>query len=114
MHELSIAMSVLEIVEEESIRRDVTVTGVRLRLGPLSGVIKEALQSAFEQARESTELKNCRLSIEDAPLIANCPTCGVARPVESVQHIVCSVCGTPTPDIVSGREMEVVGLEVQT
>ncbi len=106
-------MSVLEVVEEEAIRRNVTVTGVRLRLGPLSGVIKEALEGAFELAREQSPLKDCQLIIEDVPLVAACPKCGVDRAVESVQNIVCSVCGTPTPNIVSGRELEVVGLEVE-
>ena len=40
MHELSIAMSVLEVVEEEAERRGVTVSAVRLKVGPLAGVIK--------------------------------------------------------------------------
>ena len=54
MHELSIALSILDIVEEESARRgDAAVAAIHLRLGPLSGVVKEALLSAFELRERS-------------------------------------------------------------
>ncbi len=68
MHELSIAMSVLELAEEEAERRGgAEVTAIFLQIGTLSGVVAEALTSAFELARESSEFKNCRLVIEQAP-----------------------------------------------
>jgi hydrogenase nickel incorporation protein HypA/HybF len=40
MHELSIAMSIVELAEEEAERRGVQVTAVHLKLGALSGVVK--------------------------------------------------------------------------
>ena len=41
MHELSVAMNIIELVEEERDRRNgVKIASVRLRLGPLSGVVK--------------------------------------------------------------------------
>ena len=44
MHELSIAMSIVELAEEEIERRgNVQITAVHLNLGELSGVMKEAL-----------------------------------------------------------------------
>jgi Zn finger protein HypA/HybF involved in hydrogenase expression len=43
MHELSIAMSMVETAREEAERRGVQVTAVHLRLGALSGVVKDAL-----------------------------------------------------------------------
>ena len=63
MHELSIAMSLLDMIEEQvDIRGGVRVFAVHLKLGPLSGVVKEALQSAYELACEGTdrsETANC-------------------------------------------------------
>ena len=68
MHELSIAMSLLELVEEESERRgNVHVEAIHLKLGALSGVVKQALVSAYELASEQTEFATCRLVIEDTP-----------------------------------------------
>ncbi|MFI5070488.1 MAG: hydrogenase/urease maturation nickel metallochaperone HypA, partial [Terriglobales bacterium] len=43
MHELSIAMSIVELAEEEAQQRNAQVTAVHLKLGALSGVVKEAL-----------------------------------------------------------------------
>jgi hydrogenase nickel incorporation protein HypA/HybF len=112
MHELSIALSVLEVVEEEAERRGVSVSAVRLKLGPLAGVIKDALLSAFDLAREGTPLEHCMLVIEEVPIIAFCPQCQMNRTIESAQHICCGICGTPTPQILSGRELEVTAMEI--
>ena len=113
MHELSIALSILEMAEEEAERHgSVQVQGIHLRLGPLSGVVKEALLSAFDLARESSPLNKAQLKIEETPLLGHCPTCGTTKTVISVQELCCTGCGTPTPQIVSGRELEVVALEL--
>ena len=55
MHELSIAMSIVEMAEEEAEQRGgVQVSAVHLKLGALSGVVKEALLSSYEMACEGT------------------------------------------------------------
>jgi hydrogenase nickel incorporation protein HypA/HybF len=113
MHELSIALSIVDMAAEEAQRRDVRVRGVHLRLGPLSGVVKQALLSAYELAREGSPLADARLVIEAVPVLAHCPTCRATRAVVSVQQLACAECGTPTPEVVSGRELEMVALEVQ-
>jgi hydrogenase nickel incorporation protein HypA/HybF len=115
MHELSIAMSVLDVVAEEADRLGETVVkAVHIKLGPLSGVVKNALFSAYELAREATPLAACQLVVEDVPIIAYCPTCETEQPIASPQWLCCPVCGTPTPDIVTGRELEVTALELQS
>jgi hydrogenase nickel incorporation protein HypA/HybF len=112
MHELSIAMSIVDVASEEAERRGVEVVAVHLKLGPLSGVVKEALLSAYELAREGSLLANSRLVIQDVPLVVYCPICGRDQPAVSPQEICCAVCHTPTPQIVTGRELEVCALEV--
>ena len=114
MHELSIAMSILDMAEEEAERQGgVRVQAIHLRLGPLSGVVKEALLGAYDLAREASTLEDAELIIEEVPILASCPSCGTTRPVISVQHLCCAECGTPTPEVVSGRELEIVALEIQ-
>jgi hydrogenase nickel incorporation protein HypA/HybF len=113
MHELSIAMSILDVVEEESLRQgDARVLAVHLKLGPLSGVVKEALLASFEMARDGTNLSACELVIEETPIIINCPTCGENRSVVSIQEMCCAICGTPATNVISGREMEVAAMEI--
>lgn len=54
MHELSIAMSIVETAREEAERRGAQVTAVHLRRGALSGVVKEALFFSCEMACKDT------------------------------------------------------------
>jgi hydrogenase nickel incorporation protein HypA/HybF len=113
MHELSIAMGIIEIAEEESDRRGgVAVRAVHVKLGPLSGVVKEALTSAYELAREGSGVADSHLVIEETPLVIRCPKCESEATVRSVYELCCPRCGTPSADIVTGRELEVSALEI--
>ena len=82
MHELSIAMSIVELAEEEAERRGVQVNAVHLKLGALSGVVKEALLSCYEMACENTPLQGSRLVVEEVPVVIFCPSCQAQRPAE--------------------------------
>lgn len=113
MHELSIAMSIIEMAEEEANRRGVRVDAIHLKLGPLAGVVKEALLSSYELASEHSSLAGARLIIEDVAVVVYCPCCQARRPLSSVQRFCCPECGTPTPEVVAGKELEVTALEIQ-
>jgi len=114
MHELSIAMSIVEFAQGEAARRgSPRVTAVHLRLGAFSGVVKEALLSCYEMACGDTSLAGSQLIVEEVPLIVYCSACDARRPVDENEWFCCSVCGSPTPEIVQGRELEVTALELE-
>lgn len=113
MHELSIAMSIVELAQEEAENRGVQVEAVHLKLGALSGVVKEALLSCYEMVCDDTPLQGSRLLIEDVPVVIFCPSCRGERPLSSVQLFCCPECGTPASEVVHGKELEVVALEVK-
>ncbi|MGI8992035.1 MAG: hydrogenase maturation nickel metallochaperone HypA [Bryobacteraceae bacterium] len=113
MHELSIALSILEGAAEEVERQGGgRVYAIHLRLGPLSGVVKDALNFSYDLACEGTPFEGSRLVIEEIPVTVFCPRCEVERPLDSIQHFCCFVCGAATPDVVRGRELEIAGLEM--
>jgi hydrogenase nickel incorporation protein HypA/HybF len=113
MHELSIAMSIVEMAQEEAEQRgNVRIQAVHLRLGLLSGVVKEALLSSYEMACETTLLEGSKLVIEEIPIEIFCPTCKVARLTQSIQWFACAECGTATCDLLHGKELEVFALEL--
>ena len=113
MHELSIALSIVEMAEQEAARRGAAgVQAVHLRLGPLAGVVKEALESSYELAREGTCLARSRLVIEEVPIVVYCPNCKAQRTLPSMQLFCCPECNTPTADVVRGRELELTALEL--
>ena len=112
MHELSIALSIVEMAEEEANRRAVQITAVHLKLGALSGVVKEALLSCYEMACEGTRLQGSQLLVQDIPVVIYCSACRAERPLSSIQLFCCPDCGLPCSEIRQGKELEVVALEV--
>jgi hydrogenase nickel incorporation protein HypA/HybF len=113
MHELSIAMGIVDAALEEAQKRGVQVSAVHLRLGALSGVVKDALMFSYEVACQDTALEGSQLIVEDVPVMAFCPQCQEKRTLTSVQSFICPECGSPTRDVLQGRELEVFALEVQ-
>lgn len=102
----------VDIAQEEAERLGSPVRAVHLRLGPLAGVIKDALLSSYEVACKNTPLEGSRLVIEDAPLVVYCPKCKEERTLASPQLLKCNVCGAPTPKVIGGRELQITGLEI--
>ena len=113
MHELSIALSIIEGVEEElAARGDPRVAAVHLRLGPLSGVVRDALLFSYDVACEGTRLEGSKLRIQEIPIVLYCEACGEERPAVSLQRLNCLICDTPSADIRSGSELEVFAFEL--
>lgn len=114
MHELSIAMSMIEMAEEEAERRGaVRVHAIHLKLGGLSGVVKEALQFSYSVACEGTRLEGSQLVIEEVPVVVYCPVCEVETTIVSPQQFTCAICQAPTSQIRQGKELEVTALEIE-
>jgi len=114
MHELSIALSILDIAAEEAEKHGrARARRIHLKLGPLSGVEEQALLGAFEIARESSGFAQTELVVEKVPILVDCPVCRETRSVVSLQEICCAQCGTFTSNVVGGRELEVVALELE-
>lgn len=113
MHELSIAMSIVDAALEEGQKRGVRVSAVHLRLGALSSVVKDALLFSYEVACQDTPLEGSRLIVEDVPVVVFCPRCNQRRTLTSLQLFECPECGAPTGQVVQGKELEVFALEVE-
>jgi hydrogenase nickel incorporation protein HypA/HybF len=113
MHELSIALSIVELASAEASERGwARVSAVHLKLGVLSGVGKDSLLFSYGLACEGTPLEGSSLIVQEIPLVVYCETCNSQRSLESVQDFCCPVCGSPTPEILHGKELEVVALEI--
>ena len=111
MHELSIAYSLTEIagaaVEAEGIEQ---VEAVHLKLGALSGVIKDALLFSYDIATKGTILAGSKLIIHEVPVIVKCATCGEVE-LPNIQSFRCPHCDTLTADIRQGKEVEIISIE---
>jgi hydrogenase nickel incorporation protein HypA/HybF len=113
MHELSIAVELVAQAEAAARNHPGRVVAVVVRVGPLAGVVPEALRFAFELAREQTPLADAELLVEEVPLVAYCPQCDCERTLATPMPLRCPACGSTTPKVVIGRELEIASLEME-
>ncbi len=113
MHELTFALSLLDEVGAAAERERATrVTSVHLRLGRMSGVVRDALLFSWELARADTVASDAVLVIDEVPVAVWCPKCDGERAVRDGEGLTCVQCGTIAPTIVRGREVELTSMEV--
>ena len=114
MHEISVAQSILEVasasLKEHSVRR---VVAVSLQIGPISGVDPDALRFAMEVVAQGTPLEGAELRIETPPVRFRCTDCSHEFDAGDVQF-ACPSCGGSRIKLISGDELEIVNLEVET
>jgi len=112
MHELSIANSIIEIVEQHvSPDEQPAVREVKIRVGELAGVIPDSLEFCYSVITASTPLHHSHLVIETVPLTMKCKICG--KLFESGRGIVqCPMCEGFETEMISGTELHVVEIEM--
>lgn len=115
MHELSIAVGLVEFADREAAKAGwKRISEVHLKIGPLSGVVPDALEFAFDVACRGSVLEGARLVIDNVPVVVYCDNCREMKQLQGPHNLSCPECGTLCPDVRQGREMEVTAFEVQT
>jgi hydrogenase nickel incorporation protein HypA/HybF len=112
MHELSIAQSIVDIIrqyvpkdQEEDVRL------VKIRVGPLAGVVPDSLDFCFGAIVTDTQLSKTRLNIEETRLQSRCLDCNEVFDVAGASFI-CPRCAGGEIKVVSGTELQVVEIEL--
>ena len=114
MHELSVCEALLEQVEQLAAEHGARqITLIKLRIGPLAGVVPELLQHAFSIARAGTVAEQATLEITDIPVRIRCRQCGTEADA-APNHLVCPTCGAWQTEVTSGDEMLLASLEMLT
>ncbi len=114
MHELSIAMGLLEGVEETAAQQGIErVSAIHLRIGALTGIVPDALLFSWDLAAEDTVAAGSALRIEHVPLSVFCEHCEGERDPRPGSGLICPDCGNTCPSIVRGRELQLVAMEVR-
>lgn len=114
MHELAIAQSIVEVVEQRaSACQAARVKNVRLQIGEASGVQADSLSFSFEMlAGLSPRLEGAHLLIESVPHRAYCRHC--AREFAVQQFIpCCPLCEEWSSEVLSGTELHILDMEVE-
>jgi hydrogenase nickel incorporation protein HypA/HybF len=113
MHEMGIALQIIDIATA-SIPSDMTaarVERVNLKIGKLAAVVADSLRFCFDIVSKDTRLAGAELAIEETPVVARCKDCGaqwtIAEPV-----FTCRACQSGSLEILSGRELDIVSIEI--
>ncbi len=113
MHEMGIAQSILEIVEQEMVRHGATrVSAIRLVVGEFTAVVPHSLAFCFEIITKDTAFEGVKLEIEHAPLTGRCIDCGEEFIIEEYRFI-CRKCGSQDIETIAGRELLVKEIETK-
>jgi hydrogenase nickel incorporation protein HypA/HybF len=114
MHELSIAVSLIEAASEKAAAVGAKqVYALHLKIGALSGVVRDALLFSFDIATVGTSLEGATLHLEDVPVVVFCPACREEKTLTDYYGFACPDCGTLAPEVRRGRELELTAIEVE-
>ena len=113
MHEMGIAMEIIDIAEASipAEMQAVQVESVNLRIGKLSAIVPDSLTFCFSVAIKDTRLEGARLNIEEVPVVAVCQDCGAKWTIDE-PAFSCRKCSSGSIEIISGKELDIVSIEI--
>ncbi len=113
MHEVSIAQSIISIVEKSVPENNTKkVTSVYLSIGRLSGIEIDALKFAFSIIKKDTILKDAEMVVETINGKAVCNDCGNNFELSEYAN-PCPKCSSFSLKIIQGKEMNVTHIELE-
>lgn len=109
MHELSLTQAVVDSVAERF--GDTSVVAVRLEIGKLSGVVVDSIRFCFDLVAEGTTLAGARLEIVEPCGRGRCRECAATFDLDD-PFVLCPPCGSANVDVLSGRELQILSVEL--
>ncbi len=112
MHELSIAVGIVELAEKEAAKagaRNISV--IELEIGTVSGIMMDALDFAWPVATKGTILERAERIIHFVQAKARCSQCGEVFEIETL-YDPCPKCNGYFKDIFQGKELRIKSLTI--
>lgn len=114
MHELAVCQAL--IGEVEAVARSnaaISISDIYVNVGPLSGVERPLLVSAFPIAAAGTIAADATLHLHETAVRVSCSTCG-AETEAAANRLVCGRCGDWRTQLRSGDELILQRVAMQT
>lgn len=112
MHELSIALGIVKIAEDETKKAKANkVESIELEIGTLAGVEFDSLNYVWDAAVKGTVLESASKEIEIIKAKANCLDCDILFDIEHI-YDTCPKCKSHIKAIIKGKELRVKSLVV--
>ena len=114
MHELSIALNIVDICTEEARKTGAgKVSRVEVEIGSMAGVEYEALNFSWDVAVNNTIVEGAPLVIHKVQASGRCNNCGHEFPIEDFMT-PCPSCGEFLFEVVKGKELLVKSISVES
>ncbi|BEL03058.1 hydrogenase maturation nickel metallochaperone HypA [Actinoplanes sichuanensis] len=108
MHELAIAENIVDTVCSRAAGRP--VRRVTLRIGALTAVLPDHIRFCFELAAAGTAAHGAALDLDLRPAVVFCRSCQVEQRLPDL--IPLCPCGSADVTVTTGRELDIVSMEV--
>jgi hydrogenase nickel incorporation protein HypA/HybF len=113
MHEYSIVQSLIDSCEENAKVNNATkVTKVVVKIGVMSGVEPDLLQTAFDTFKEETICHDAQFIINIQKVKIECNGCQTISELEKNEYC-CPKCESTELNILDGEEMYLMQLELE-
>ncbi len=113
MHEMGVAMQIIEIAQASipADMADARVARVNLKVGKLSAIVPDSLRFCFEVVARETSLEGAELHIEEVAVQARCNACQNEWTIDQ-PAFACPACESGEITLLSGRELDIESLEL--
>jgi len=113
MHEVSIALDLLNIATQQCRKSGYSkIEAINLKIGRASGIMPDALIFSFDAIKKDSLADGALLNIEEVPVSGVCRECSSTFTVDEEYVLSCPVCKSSLFNIISGREMDIIDMEV--
>ena len=113
MHELSVAVNIINLAEEAAKRADAKrIHSIELEIGALAGIDFDALEFAMDVSVKGTMLENAERKYTKIETVARCLDCKNEFPaIGFIDN--CPECNSFRFDILKGKELLIRSLEIE-
>ena len=113
MHEYSIVQALLNQCEEVAVQNKATkITKVITKIGVMSGIETQLLQTAFDTFKEGTICSEAKFIQNVQKLKLECKECGNIFEIDEVQYN-CVKCESLKVKVLDGEDMYLMSLEME-
>lgn len=111
MHEMSIAIGIVNIAKEEAKKANVkSFAAIDLEIGTLAGIEFDSLEFVWEAAVKDSVLEKAEIRINKINARARCSDCEKEFSIKYI-HDSCPKCGSFLKIIIQGKELRIKSLE---
>ena len=113
MHELGIMRQAVQLaISAAESEQAAKVTRIKLEIGALAGVAPSALNFAFDCVVNGTIAEGAYFEWSEIPVQCRCENgCPPFHPQDAIYR--CPICEVISTDVIAGRELQVVEIDVE-